>query len=97
MRQSLPEQRFADFQPSWLDAASLYFETYGFPVKARVSWSMFRPSLANCPAWLGTGGAAVCNDSIDVRAAWLSEARSVGGGRLLTQEIHLRIGSTLPA
>lgn len=82
--------RFYDGQgPELAQGVRFYFETFGFPVEARVVEHL-PPVLGQAArlAWRGWAGVSP-EDRLDVHHAWLIEDLSGGRVRLLTQETQV--------
>lgn len=67
-----------------------YFETFGFPVEARVV-ELVSPVFGQPAriAWHGWAGEEGADDRLDVHHAWLIEDLSGGRVRILTQETQV--------
>lgn len=82
--------RFCDSKGPELDhGVHFYFETFGFPVEARiVEYMPPVPGQAARIAWHGWSG-TTADDRLDVHHAWLIEELSGGRVRILTQETQI--------
>lgn len=80
--------RFYDHTgPELAEGVRFYFETFGFPVEARVVEHQ-APATGRAArvAWYGWAGEEGSDDRLDVHHAWLLEALPHNRLRILTQE-----------